>query len=177
MNIPTTTLPVDRRRWPIRARRPRDRSGFWLLEVLIALSLIATVALIATKTLHSSLRATHRAETVQTQIAQWEQAISTLRRDAWHSRDIAVPTPESAVIRRGDGAVASWNAGDAGVLERVVTHERRRAERMRWTELGRSVRFERSPAGDLIVTGEAEGQPPVRLRMSPAVALMQEGSR
>lgn len=153
----------------------RSRQAFSLIELMIALGLFATIALVAGKAFHFTFRTMYRVDVTQTAITQWEQAQRTLRQDVWAASSVQTPNETTAVVDLGGGQTATWSIDDANALTRVVNQNGQERSRSRWPELLRSTRFGSENDG-LIVTATAKGHATETTRYSSAKRLM-EGPR
>jgi type II secretory pathway pseudopilin PulG len=66
-----------------RERSRRNRAGFWLLELLFVIGLLAIVALIATKLFGATIRLGHDTAEAQNHAATLESLITAIRSDMW----------------------------------------------------------------------------------------------
>ncbi len=154
--------------------RSHARAGFTLYELLISLGLFTAIALLATKTFHSSFRTTHGAETAQTQIAQWEQATTMLRRDAWGASKIEVLSSDSATITLPNGVTVLWSISDSHSMQRIATRAGKTNNQMNWVDVGQVSQFEQLGTNELILNSQRKDRMRTKLIMPIATQLMQK---
>ena len=88
-------------------------SGFVLIEMMIALGLLAIVGLMAAQVFRSVSRAWHQAAVQQSAEMRLDQAVHQLRLDVWNASSMESPDPQTLRIHPADGPAIEWRLGKA----------------------------------------------------------------
>jgi len=133
---------------PFVASRRRAR-GFGLVMMLVAISLLAVFAVVATRLIHTTLGLYDQAGRVDAEARWTDGAMRQLRADAWSAKDITTSTQgtRSLTIDAGGGAGAvAWRVDPDGALVRTAPGAGGTggptADAQRWPEIGARLSFE-----------------------------------
>lgn len=123
----------------MRINRP-FRRGFSLLELLFALSLLGTFALIATRLFTSSFKVMWQTSQASEIPMRFDAAISTLRSDVESAASIDAPDAHSLVVHDTAGKTIRWQCDGQ--------HEMSRQDRIaqRTWDIGQTIEFQREGA-------------------------------
>jgi len=124
------------------------RRGFTVLEILVVLSLMVTVALVATRLFRSTLRLTHQADASADMVARVDDAMRVLRGDVWSAGRIQTDDERTVTLTGGDGAVITWHLLPGGTLTRDA--EGASSGRRAWKALTLPMTFRAEGAGLVI---------------------------
>jgi hypothetical protein len=92
-----------------------------LFEMMVALGLLATFALVATKVLTTSTHVTYEATGAQNRALRFESVVGGLRRDVWRATRVEVPSATTVRLTHADGSGVVWTAEAGGGLARTRT--------------------------------------------------------
>jgi len=101
--------------------------GFVLIEMLIAIGLLAVAGLIWTQVLRMAAQASRDISQQQPAEMRVDQAIRELRNDAWSASDVQFHDPHWLSIRSGEGVTIEWRC-DKGLSRQEGSGEPQRWE-------------------------------------------------
>lgn len=94
------------------------RRGMTLIEVMLAIGVLATFFLVATALINASLRVPQEAADAHAAKARLDDALSHLRGDVWAAETVTVAEDGALVVRRPDGRAALWRVSSDGTWSR-----------------------------------------------------------
>ena len=122
-----------------RGRGRRNKSGFSLLIMMLAIALLGVFAVVATRLIGTTMRLYREAAQIDAEARRVDEAMEQLRRDVWSARQATVAGAQSATIDNGAGRGATWSVDPDGAL---VRSEPAAAEApRRWPEVGGRMSF------------------------------------
>jgi hypothetical protein len=125
----------------------RPRRGIFLVNILMAIGLLAAFVIVAERVFRLSLLTTSRVAAQQDVAGRLERATDVMRADVWGASKVEVKGP-GVVVSDADGRAVEWRTeGESGDLVRVAGGDERR-----WPGLGLTFRFE---DGVLSVAGKS----------------------
>ena len=127
--------------------------GVTLVEMLIAIGLVAIFIAMAGKLFTTTLRLTQRSNDAARDVAAYESCASALRRDAWGAVEVVALTDGGGGVRvvRGDGTAVTWGKDEEGAMVR-----REGESVLRWPGVAAKVTLHPDPAGILLRAGADE---------------------
>jgi len=135
-----------------RPDRSAARRGVMLLEMLIAIGMLAIFLVLAGKLFSTTLRLTHASHTATKDVALFESCVAALRRDAWSAAEMTALPHGGVRIRPGGraGATIDWSADNDGALVRR-TEGTTVPNARRWPGMGTTLTLQPDGAGGLLV--------------------------
>lgn len=127
----------------MKIKRP-FRRGFSLLELLFALSLLGTFALISTRLFTASFKVMWQTSQASEIPMRFDAAISTLRSDVAAAASIDVPDTHSLILHDAAGKTIQWHCDNQHDISR---HD---AVAQRSWDVGQTIEFQRDGAIVLI---------------------------
>lgn len=140
------------------ANRTRPRRGIFLVNILMAIGLLAAFVIVAERVFRLSLLTTSRVAVAEGQAGRLERSMAVLRADVWGAQKVEVKEGR-VVATDADGRTIEWRSDAQNRdLVRLAAGEERR-----WPELGLTFRYENgllsvaNNAGELAVMRRAGG--------------------
>ncbi len=112
-----------------------NRRGFTVLEMLIAIGLMAFLGIVSQRLFVASFRAMQTARSADTSITRFDHAMRRLRADTWSSTQISADGL-SATLKQSDGSSIAWRFTETGDLTRTDG-----AATLTWRDVSRLTRF------------------------------------
>jgi prepilin-type N-terminal cleavage/methylation domain-containing protein len=112
----------------------RRRTGYTLLEVIIALGLLSAFAGAAGRLFVATINTTHESAQAQQTIAAMESMAICLRADAWDAGDFAVKDPQNVALSLSGNRRVSWSIHD-GAVTRTESGTGSDSTQRRWENL------------------------------------------
>ena len=91
------------------SKPPPRRRGFWLLELMTVLVLLAEFALIATRLFAATLQLTRGAGEARNATASIDAGIAALRADVWAAGTISTTNPQAVALKLPGGRTVIWS--------------------------------------------------------------------
>jgi len=148
------------------AQATRRSGGFTLLELLVAIGLLAVVGLIGMHLFRSTVLVSQDAAKAASSMTRVDAALAELRADAWGAKSIEVTAPDSVTLEQSAGGAIHWHAGSAGDLVRDAA-----GTTTRWTGLPGGVAFAADGAA-LTVELKGTSEHPGGLAAMPSQVLL-----
>ena len=150
----------------LRTRRGR---GIALVEMLIAIGLIAMFLIISARLFTTTIRLSRQSHDAEERIARFDSAVRMLRADAWGAANMSVDAKGVLTVAR-DRTSAVWRADETGALVRSETAGNDLLREQRWPDLGGSLNFQvEGPV--LVVAGDERSGRAGELRLVSQVRL------
>ncbi len=152
----------------IRQSRSNRRRGFWLIELMMVIGLLAAFGMVSIVVFRMSSRATFTAGQTLEAAQRFDQAVRMLRTDVMGSSSIKADGASSVELQSPDGPVV-WQIRPDGWLIR-----RQGRDETRWERMPADLRFETGAARLTVIVPTAGGAED-RLTLTSAVMSAKEG--
>ena len=138
--------------------RPRPRRGIFLVNILMAIGLLAAFVIVAERVFRLSLLTTSRVALAQDQAGRLERSLAVLRADVWAAQKVEVKDSR-LVLTDADARTIEWRSDPQ-------THDLVRAapgDERRWPDLALTFHYENgllsvsNNANDLAIMRQAGG--------------------
>jgi prepilin-type N-terminal cleavage/methylation domain-containing protein len=136
--------------------RSRNRRAFTILEMMIALSLLAVFSVVAVRVTNLCMRLPQKSAASQSGVERFDVAFSVLRQDVWAAQSLRCPDEQTLEISAGGPAVV-WHMGTDASLSRSVAQSGRPGASIRRWQCDQRIQF--SAAGPtVLVTAVQDSQ-------------------
>ena len=150
-------------------RFTRRARGIALVEMLVAIGLIAVFLVISARLFTTTIRLSRQSHDAEERIARFDSAVRMLRADAWGAAEMSVDAKGALRVAR-DGTSAVWRADETGALLRTETIGSDPPREQRWPDLGGRLTF-RVEGPILVVAGDERSGRAGELRLVSQVRL------
>ena len=142
-----------------RVIRRRTRRGIFLVNILMAIGLLAAFVIVAERVFRLSILTTSRVAMAEDSAGRLERATGVLRSDVWGAGKVELKDSR-LLVTDADGRTVEWRTeGETGDVVRVAGGEERR-----WLGLGLTFRYE----GGLVSVAGKSGEVAVMRRAGGA---------
>jgi prepilin-type N-terminal cleavage/methylation domain-containing protein len=153
------------------AYRKRVARGFMLIEIMVAISLLAVFALIATKLLVLGIKVPHEVGEQRDAIVRFDSVVTRLRDDVWQARSIKSPDEKTLEIQTDSSGAVTWRI-EAGAVLRTGADAK---QTQRW-ELKEKLGFSGDGAGMVLNVAENAGRTG-KIQMLSERMLLESGAQ
>jgi len=122
-----------------------NRRGFTILEMLIAIGLMAFLGAVSQRLFVASFRTMQAARSADTAITRFDHAMLRLRADSWSSTEFSA-NGLSATLKQSDRPAITWRFDESGNLSRTDGDST-----LTWPDISKGARFSAS-GPELILT-------------------------
>jgi len=143
--------------------------GIALVEMLIAIGLIAVFLIISARLFTTTIRLSRQSHDAEERIARFDSAVRMLRSDVWGAAEMTGDAKGVLTIAR-DATSIVWRADETGALVRSETVGTHPPREQRWPDLGGRLTF-RVEGPVLVVAGDERSGRAGELRLVSQVRL------
>jgi len=122
-------------------RRADHITGYTLIHMVMALSLLGVFVLISSRLFVGTLETTQQAQRQHRRVFLSERVAHQLRRDAWRAQSIAAAAPTKVTLQTPRQRITWQTLEDKALRRTVVTHGTSRKDKQRF-DLKADLRFE-----------------------------------
>ena len=148
----------------------RRRRAYLLIEILVALSLMASFAAVGMKLIASTISIARTASADHNALLRQERLVDQVGRDVWSAESIVVSADGRSVqLKQSDGTATEWRGGLESGLERVVADQPPQS----WNGPGSFTFTAEGPV--LVLRQERHTMPTVEIRLASELMMLKEG--
>ena len=148
----------------------RRRRAYLLIEILVALSLMASFAAVGMKLIASTISIARTASADHNALLRQERLVDQVGRDVWSAESIVVSADGRSVqLKQSDGTATEWRGGLESGSERVVADQPPQS----WNGPGSCTFTAEGPV--LVLRQERHTMPTVEIRLASELMMLKEG--